>query len=263
MYLIGVDGGGTKTTVALTNENGEILSVERGDISNWRNVGVDASIDVVFDLIKKVKKEKKISLSYIALSAIEEEQREKKDYFIKKIKEKGLEGEVFLGSDQIVAFRAGTEKKDGVVVICGTGAVVCGWKDGKKIKASGWGYFADEGSAFYVGIEGYRRLLKILDGREEESEIKKIVLEEWGIKTAEELNERVYNDFIKTLPLLSVIVGKAGEKGDKKAISILEKAAEEVFFSIEAVVVKTNFEENFPIVLSGGMFNSNIFLSYL
>ncbi len=261
MHIIGVDGGGTKTTVALADEKGEIISQEVGGPSNWRNVGVTKSAEVVFSLIKKIKKEKQISLSYIALAGIEEEWKEKKDDFIKELKEKGLEGEVILGSDQLAAFRAGTDEKEGVIVICGTGTVARGFKNGKDVKASAWGFLADEGAAFYTGIEGYRAVQKAFDERGEKTKIADIMRREWSVETPEELNKKVYGDFLKNIPLLSIMVGEAGREGDKIAISILERSGKEVALYAKTVIKKLGFKEKFPVVLSGGMFNSEIFLS--
>ncbi len=260
MYLIGVDGGGTKTTVALADEKGNVMSQEVGGPSNWRNVGISKSAEVVFSLIENVKKEKEVSISFIALAGVEEEWKEKKEEFVEILKEKGLEGDVVLGSDQLAAFRAGTDEKDGVVVICGTGTVARGFRNEKDIKASAWGYLADEGSAFYVGIEGYRVVQKAFDGRGEKTKITDILRREWSVETPEELNKKIYGDFYKNIPLLSVMVGEAGREGDKVAIAILKKSGEEVALSAKTVIKNLGFRERFPVVISGGMFNSEVFL---
>lgn len=260
MYLIGVDGGGTKTTVALADEKGNVMSQEVGGPSNWRNVGISKSAEVVFSLIENVKKEKEVSISFIALAGVEEEWKEKKEEFVEILKEKGLEGDVVLGSDQLAAFRAGTDEKDGVVVICGTGTVARGFRNEKDIKASAWGYLADEGSAFYVGIEGYRVVQKAFDGRGEKTKITDILRREWSVETPEELNKKIYGDFYKNIPLLSIMVGEAGREGDKVAIAILKKSGEEVALSAKTVIKNLGFRERFPVVISGGMFNSEVFL---
>ncbi len=261
MYIIGVDGGGTKTTVALADEKGEVISQKVGGPSNWRNVGVSESAEVVFSLIREVKKEKEVSFSFIALAGIEEEWKGEREEFIEILKEKGLEGEVVLGSDQLAAFRAGTGEKEGVVVICGTGTMARGFRNGEDVKASAWGYLADEGSAFYVGIEGYRAVQKAFDGRGERTKITDILKREWGVESPEGLNEKVYGDFYKNIPLLSVMVGEAGREEDEVAVSILKKAGEEVALSAKTVIKNLGFREKFPVVISGGMFNSEIFLA--
>ncbi len=245
----------------LADKKGTVLGKEKNGSSSWRNVGIEVAAENVFRLIRKISKGKEVSVYCIALAAVEEEHKDRKEEFVKKLREKGLKGEVFVVSDQLSAFRAGTDKKDGVVLICGTGAVARGWKRGREEKASGWGYLADEGAAFYTGIEGYRAIQKSLDGRGEKTKISDILFREWKIKTSEELNKRVYGKFMESVPFISIAVGKAGDRKDKVAISILEKGAKEAVLSLKAVVEKLNFQESFPVVLTGGMFNSKVFLS--
>jgi len=261
MYIIGIDGGGTKTDAALADKDGKILSEKRGGSSNLRNVGIAASAETVFALIKEIKGEKDIACIYIALAAIEEEYKEKKDDFRERLREKGLTEKIVIGSDQRAAFRAGTNKKDGVGVICGTGAVAFGFRGEKEEKASGWGYLSDEGAAFYTGIEGYRALQKSFDGRGKKTMLEKFVLQEWGVGGPEELNSMVYKDFMKKIPELSVMVNKAGKEGDAVAVSILEKSGREAALAAGTVIKKLTFKENFPLILSGGMFNSKVLFS--
>ncbi len=262
MYVIGVDGGGTKTTVALSNEKGEILSIKRGSSSNLRNVGAEKAVEIICDLIKEAKEDKEISSTYIALAAVEEEYKDKRDYLIEEIKKREVEGKIFIGSDQLASFYTGTDKKNGVGVICGTGAVAFGFNNGKKEKVSGWGYLGDEGSAFYVGIEIYRALQKSFDGRGEKTIFEDIVLREWGVKNGEDLNKKIYKDFMRVVPSLSLFIDEAGEKGDEVALSIIKRAGEELVVSVKTVIKKLDFKEEFPLVVSGGMFNSEILVDY-
>ena len=58
-YIIGVDGGGTKTTVVLANINGKIISKSVSGISNPRNVGIEAAAQNIAAGIYEVIKGKK------------------------------------------------------------------------------------------------------------------------------------------------------------------------------------------------------------
>ncbi len=263
MHVIGIDGGGTKTTAALADKEGEVVATKKAGSSNPRNVGLEGAAQVVADLVNGLRDEKEIACVYAALSAIDEEFKEKREELKEMIKEKGVKEEVFIGSDQLAAFRAGTDREDGVGVICGTGAVAFGFKEGEKIKASGWGYLGDEGSAFYVGIEGYRSLQKAFDGRIKGESLREILSGERGIDTPEDLNERIYQDPMKEIPSLSVIVSKAAEKGDETAVSIMRSAGKELALSLRTVIEDLGFKKEFPVVLSGGMFNSDILLGSL
>ncbi|MCF7845514.1 MAG: hypothetical protein K9M12_02000 [Candidatus Pacebacteria bacterium] len=258
-YVIGVDGGGTKTTVALADESGEILSIERGGPSNIRNVGLEVAVENIFNAIKKVKKEESVSRYCIALASVEEEQEDKKEEVVKMLKEKGLEEEIFIESDQLPAFKAGTDENDGVVIIAGTGAVCRGWRSYKDYKTNGWGYLAGEGSAFYAGIETYRAVQKSFDGRGEKTKMEEILKEEWGVESAIDFNKKVYPNFMEALPQLSVVLDKAEQQGDYVARNILEKTSDELFLSAKTVIEKLDFREvKFPVVFSGGMFKSDL-----
>ncbi len=258
MYIIGVDGGGTKTTAALADERGEILSVEKGGPSNIRNVGLETAVENILSVVKKVQKEKTVSCYCIALASVEEEEQDKKEEVVRMLKEKGVEGKILIESDQLSAFKAGTDENDGVVVIAGTGAVCKGWRSYKEHKTNGWGYLAGEGSAFYAGIETYRAVQKSFDGRGEKTKIEDILREEWEVESAEDFNKKMYPDFMKSLPLLSVVLDKAEQQGDFVARRILEKISDELFLSAKTVIEKLEFREvKFPVVLSGGMFKSD------
>ena len=75
-YVIGIDGGGTKTEVALANLQGKILVQVKSGPSNLRNLGVKRSVFNISQGIRKVLNKKRINevLSVsVALAAVEEE----------------------------------------------------------------------------------------------------------------------------------------------------------------------------------------------
>ena len=49
--VIAVDGGGSKTDVALVRGNGEALALVRGPSSHAHHVGVEGSLDVIAGLL--------------------------------------------------------------------------------------------------------------------------------------------------------------------------------------------------------------------
>lgn len=251
MY-IGVDGGGTKTTVALADKKGNIVARLTGGPSSPRNIGIDATIENVYKLIKEVQKDNDILSSFIALPGVEEEFAEAKELIAEKLKEKGVQGKIVVGSDQLSAFRAGTEKEEGVLVVAGTGSVAHGWRN-KEALCGSWGYLADEGSAFWIGIEAFRLVTKELDGRGEKTKITEKIFKEWKISSAEELRKVVYSDFIKYIPQISTFVEALS---DPLAEDILKRAGEELALSANIVTERLEFDTHFPLIVSGGVFQS-------
>ncbi len=263
-YFLGIDGGGTKTTVALSDMEGRIVKKEIGKPSNLRNIGFKESLFNLKEVIEKVvPQEGEVVSSAIALASIEEEYREEGEIIAKEI-EKFLGGKVVVVSDQVIAFRAGTDKKDGVVIISGTGSVARGWKEEREIKVGGWGWLADEGAAFWTGIEVFRLLGKVFDKREESNLMEKIIREEWKINSPEELNREVYKSFMEKIPLLSIVADRAAKEGDLAAKKILSQAGEELSLMAKRVIEHLSLEkESFPVIKSGGMFKSEVVESIL
>ena len=270
-YIIGVDGGGTKTEAALANFEGKILKLAKTGPSNLRNVGIkSATEDIVLGIKKVLPREGKILSIFIGLAAVEEEYKPKKEEIKKEILKrlKNFKSKITIGSDQMVAFKSGTDEKDGIVLISGTGCVCHGWKNGKEAKTSGWGWLDDEGSGFWAGQKGSQAVLKELDGRGSKTLITKLIFKEWKLKNKEDFLKKIYSEnFVQEISLISRIVDKAANKGDKIAKNIMIEAGKELAKSALTVIKKLDFhhvkrgkKQKFPIVLIGGMFDSKVVL---
>lgn len=254
-YVIGVDGGGTKTEAALADSEGKILKIAKSGPSNPRNIGIEKCLFNVSQAIEKVKGKKKVNSISIGLPAFEEEFKTMKKVTLKKL---NFKGNIKIYSDQIVAFRSVTDEKEGIVMISGTGCVCHGWRGKKEAKVSGWGWLSDEGSGFWTGQKAFQAVLKELDGRGPKTLITKLIFKEYKTKSKEDLLKKIYSsDLVRQVSLISIIVDKAANKRDKIAKSIMEEAGKELAKAAVAVIKKLKFQnEIFPLVLIGGMFES-------
>jgi len=272
LYVIGVDAGGTKTDVALADLRGKILAITRPGSASPRNLGIEESVfniaKGIKEVLKKTRKGGKIISTFVALPSIEEEYKERKGDILEKLKEqkgisKILKGKILIGSDQIAAFRSGTKGKDGVLLIAGTGCVAHGWKGEKEAKISGWGWLADEGSAFWVGQKVFQTILKNLDKRGSETFLTELAFREFKTKDKIELLKRIYSQNpTEIVPKFSIICDKASKKGDRIAKRIMAEAGKELALAAKKVIQELKFQRiKFPLVLIGSMFKSKIVLN--
>lgn len=253
--VLAVDGGGTKTSLVLSDLEGNKIKSAKAGPASLRNNGLDNSCESVLKGFKRLLPiEGQLVSTFVGFPAFEEEYSDKKEYIEEYLK-KVIPGKLKVGSDQLVAFKSGTDKDYGVVVIAGTGGVIRGFDGNNSKKASGWGYFADEGSAFWAGIEAYRRVTKQLDGRGKKTLITEMLFEEWNLQDGNDLNKKIYDNPMKSIPKLSVLVDYAQREGDEIATQILKKAADEIFWGVEVVSKKLKLDQ-FPLILVGGMFKS-------
>lgn len=274
-YIIGVDGGGTKTVAVLADLNGKILKIGKSNTSNPRNVGIEIAIENIIKAIKDIlpkNRNSQILSIFIGLSAVEEEFRLKVKKIQKELlKEKKisqlLKGEIKIVSDQLIAFKSGTEEKDGIVLIAGTGCVAHGWREEKEFKVSGWGWLADEGSGFWIGQRIFQAILKTLDKRRPKTLLVDFAFRKLGLKKQDSnlLNQKIYTpDFIKRVSSLSSICDTVAQKKDKIAKKILVEAGNELVSAVKTVIKELGFfEEKFPLVLVGGLFKSKVILDVL
>ena len=270
-YVIGVDGGGTKTTVALADLKGKILETIKAGPSSPRNIGIRKTVANIAEGIKKIlprKKKIEIPSVFIGLPSMEEEFKSRAGEIRRELlRYKGLslilKSRLTIGSDQLVAFRSGINSKDGVILIAGTGCVAHGWRGKKEAKASGWGWLADEGSSFWAGQKVYQAVLKDLDWRGSKTSLRKLVFQKFKIKEdGNLLNKIIYSQKLsEILPPLSLICDKAAKKKDRVARNILIEAGKELALSVKTVIKRLDFQKSrFPLVLVGGMFNSKVVL---
>ena len=270
-YVIGVDGGATKTVAALAGLDGKILKTGKTGSSSAINIGIKAAAQNVAGAISKIlpKKRSQIYSVFIGLPGIQERpelaSKLQREIFNDRKVSIIFREKFKIASDQIVAFRAGTDKKDGIVLIAGTGCVAHGWKEQKEYKSSGWGWLADEGSAFWVGQRVFQAVLKDLDARGPKTLLTDSVFLKLRInkKNQKLFRNKIYSgDFINKASSLSLVCDIAAKKGDKAAKNILIEAGEELALSTNTVIKKLNFKnEKFPLVLIGSMFNSKILLN--
>ncbi len=261
-FVIGVDGGGTKTAVALADMDGKIVARALAGIANPRNVGIAASAENIAKGISQVLKrrpEARVESVFIGMPALEEEYKNKKTEILKALKKQipGIfKSKVTLGSDQMVAFRSGATGPDGIVAISGTGCAVHGWNNGKEVKVNGWGWLADEGSAFWVGQKTFQAILKSYDGRVPDTVLEKTALKNLKLKNLHDLIGFAYTDFAKNIPLLFRVCDDAAGRSDKVAREILIQAGKEISLSVREVAAKLHYFEQVPLVLVGGAYTS-------
>ncbi len=257
-YVIGIDGGGTKTTALLADKKGELLSrVEAGPTSP-RNIGAEKAAKTLLKIIKDIEDEKEAARIIIGLASVEEQPsyiKEIEKHFPEEVRKKSR-----IVSDQLVAFRAGTEKEDGLLLIAGTGCVARGWRSGREAKVSGWGWLEDKGSAFWLGQKVLQAILSAFDGRGPETLLKEIVFSELEVGSVQELLDVVYKDPLEVVPSFSSFCDAACKRKDEVARGLMKKAGEELALTSLTLVKKLNFKGSFPFVLVGSMFNSKIVL---
>lgn len=265
MYYLGIDGGGTKTTCLVCNENLEEVFRTVGSSVNFYSEGLAAARKNMKDMLETIRRETGISRFSgvcVGSSALFGRADEKtKSDFCNGVFDAD---NIIMDSDLFIALKA-SEKKNVLVTIAGTGSMVAGFNEkGEVITKGGFGYIlGDEGSGYRIALDGIREGVRSLDGTGENTLLGEYLLEFAGVNVKEELVDAFYSPEKdrKSLAAFSVYVSKAAEKGDKIARRILENQAELLSFAVKSLVKE--MPEKPYAALYGGVFqHSEIFRDY-
>lgn len=272
--MLGVDGGGTKTIVNISDLDGKVLAEAVSGSCNYKGTGFEESVkninNGVLDAISEISDFNssifKRACFGIAGCDLEEDLLiYKKIVFNKKIKSYLIPDKTIICNDTRIGLEVGSNKKNKVIIISGTGSNCYGVnKYGQEAKASGWDYIlGDEGSGYEIGIKALKALMKAYDKRGQKTLLSETIFEDLNIKNINQLIKWSYNDiYLKDrFASLAKTVCRTAEMGDSISIKILEEAAEELDITISAVVKSLDLvKENFDLVFVGNIFKCEVYL---
>ncbi len=270
-YVLGVDGGGTKTLAAAADMDGKIVAEIQFGSSNFKSSGFERAKDNytkgILSLAWKLKKSFKDKTPFfkracIGLAGLNTA------YDRKMFNELVLNDDLrpildidntIMVNDTVIGLAAGSVKENRLIIIAGTGSNCYGINDkGVQAKANGWDHIlGDEGSGFSMGIHTLRAVMRAYDGRGPETLLTRNVFEYLKIKDIDELNMWTYDtEFTKDrFASLSLVLCNTAEMGDRVAIKILKKEALEVILNIKTVARKLKLEnKDFDLVFVGKNF---------
>ena len=254
-YILGVDGGGTKTLALLGDVDGNVLARGVSGASNYNAVGFEAACSALESAIHMACKEYPGEISALCLGLAGAGRKEELERFQNWAVDKFPKTMVKVINDAEILLMAGAPSGPALALICGTGSIVYGRTvTGELIRAGGWGYlFGDEGSGYAIGVAALRAVMQAYDKRGPETLLSELVLERCGLSTAPELVPAIYGAESprSQLASLSDLVEQAAGRADSVAIGILEEASRELARAIAAVYPKLE-TSTVPLVITGG-----------
>jgi N-acetylglucosamine kinase-like BadF-type ATPase len=265
-YIIGMDGGGTKTRCIIADIEGEVLYECTGGPSNFLIIGVMPASKNIFSLLKQCMNKLKISCRDIDILLLGtagagrmNDARKFETAFKKYLKEKNIILKKFMvESDAKIALEAAFPGTPGCILIAGTGSIIMGKdSDGNIYRAGGFGrHLGDEGSGYVLGRKALIAAAKEYDGRGTATLITKLLKEKFKINSAEDLIAEIYHkkfDAASAAPLLL----EAAELNDHAALKIIDEEIEELLEHIKAMGAKIKIAE-LNVALAGSLLDKII-----
>ena len=239
-YIIGVDGGGTKTEAVAYSLDGEVLAKSLTGFGNLLNDEKEALNNITSAVNEILDKLSIDGLEGIYLGIAGSEVSDNAEKIHNELKAKFNLDSVIM-NDGDLALKALLKGEDGILVIAGTGSTAFGINGTKQARCGGWGHIlGDEGSAYKISIEAFKRMIHEYDFGLERSELSQSILDELNVQEVDEVIGFIYSATKDEIAGFAGLVSKYAEKGDEYAKGILEtegialaKDAERVFKSLD------------------------------
>jgi len=238
-YVLGFDGGGTKTECVLMDSAGGIVARSISGPSNPARVGVEAAtreIKKAAELVLREAGAKRNSVVALGAGLAGTGQQEMKQQMRVSLEE-AFPGTVVNLLTDLEAALAATGKGPAIVLVAGTGSAAIGRDEQGQIwRAGGYGPpFSDEGSSFSIGSRAVARAMSEREERGGDSMLGETILGQFGCAGWAELQQRASAHPDKVFPAIFPIVAAAADAGDATAREILQEAACQLAALVKAV----------------------------
>ncbi|WP_214109162.1 N-acetylglucosamine kinase [Acrocarpospora catenulata] len=230
--VLAVDGGNSKTDVALIAEDGTVLATARGAAFLPQSVGVPAAIDALHAAVRQalphaVSPYADHIAAYVAGADLPVEE----DRLTAELLSRGYGRGVVVGNDTFALLRAGTEATWGAAVVCGAGInAVAVAPDGRVARFPALGRISgDWGGGSGLAEEALWHAVRAEDGRGPATALTEVVRGVFGTRTVEEVVIALHFEELPTERLHELVAPLlAAAPGDAVARSVVERQAEEI-----------------------------------
>ncbi len=258
-WLLGVDGGGSKTAVHIAClENGKLRVVAKatGHASNLRALGAAtalANLDEAIDRALASTPGVQIDRAVLALAG--SQTREAKSRIEDWAAQRKLATHVRIAHDidPVLAIAAAHPKP--LALIAGTGSAAGALNaEGRQVVVGGWGHWiGDRGSAFDIGRQAIAAVADAADGIGPETALAGILLEHFDVDSPRRIVTRLAGvDARSTIASCAVHVTTAAES-DAVARRIVDAAANDAAKLMLAAADKAGTSEGASLAVAGGV----------
>ncbi len=263
-WVLGFDGGGTKTDCVLMDESGAVVARARSGASNPTSFGVEVSLASLAEAAKDAlrtagRSEKDVAYVVAGVSGAGEPSMR---WALQSGLQPGFPNATILITSDLVLSLGATGEIPSVVVIAGTGSAVLGKTAPFELaRAGGFGpVIGDPGSAYDIG----RKAVAMCFQKHLNSEAFPLGAKILG------LFKLSFNEFFDqaraqpgaVFPKIFQVVASAAESGDAAAQALLASAAQDLQEQTREVIEKLKLREsNFFLAKTGGVFDGSAFLN--
>jgi len=261
--VLAVDGGNSKTDLALVSIDGNALALVRGPRSTPQYLGADGCVRVLGDLLDEAARDAALTrddgpvadVAKLLLAGVDfpADEREVEEAAARR----GWAERTTVENDTFAVLRAGTDRGWGVAVVCGSGINCVGVApDGRHARFPSLGAITgDWGGGYDVGLAAVVAAARSEDGRGPKTSLEHAVPSHFGLSTPGELAEAVHRGRVqqsRVIELAPIVFAHAAE--DAIAAQIVERLASEIAALARVALTRLKLvDDDVEVLLGGGL----------
>lgn len=265
--VLAVDGGNSKTDVALVDHEGRPVAHVRGPGSSPHSLGIDGCASLLDDLVAKAAAQAGLGGPrdvaehagvYLAGADIPAET----EMLTEAIAAKQWASRLIVDNDTFALLRSGTDDHDAVAVVCGAGINCVGVAaDGRHARFPSLGRISgDWGGGVHLGDEALWWAARAADGRAQPTVLEHLIVTHFERSSLQEVIEDLHFGRLGHARLGELSPGvlrAASQTQDPTAMAIVSRQAEEVTSLVQAALRRLDLmDRHATVVLGGGVLTS-------
>ncbi|GGG21940.1 N-acetylglucosamine kinase [Paenibacillus abyssi] len=259
-FVIGVDGGGSKTHAVVMDEKGKKLGEGVSGCGNHQFGGIEQAIAHINEAVELALQEAGLppqAVDYVmfGLAGADREY----DFNILRPALAALPYANWdVVCDTMEGLRIGSRDNQGVILVCGSGTNAAGRNaKGETIQTGGFGYlYGDAAGGGAMAQETFRAAVRSWEQREIPSVLTELVPRYFGQESMEALVNDCLDKEMGVVPSdLTIVLHQAADQGDELAIRLLKETGRELGLAGLSVIRRLGGFEGgtIPIVLVGSV----------
>jgi N-acetylglucosamine kinase-like BadF-type ATPase len=265
--VLAIDGGNSKTDVALIADDGTVLASLRGPGASHEDFGLEEAMRRLGEIVQTAVGRPGLVARHTSACLAGADLPEEEAMLTAAIERQGWTQTAAVANDTFAVLRAGLTPDDnepawGVAVTCGAGINCVGVApDGVTTRFLAFGLLSgDWGGGLGLGHHSVWHAIRAEDGRGEPTELRTAVPAFFGLASMHDVAVAIHlgqlgeDDLIR----LPAVLFATAEAGDAVALSLVERQAEEVTTMAVTAISRLDLHagrrsNEIPVILGGGV----------
>jgi N-acetylglucosamine kinase len=265
-YVLGIDGGATKTEAILISSDGRVIGVGRGGPSNYHAAGIEATRQGIAEAVAEAHAAAGVAAgpcaaAFLGLAGLVSPRDRAIIYALARELHLAPDDAIGIDHDCRIALAGGLSGRPGIVQIAGTGSSTFGVNAaGEAWRAGGWGQLlADEGSGYWFGLRAMQSAVGAYDGRLGDTILLDRIQDALQLKDMNDIMQRLYFDGMgkREIAALAPLVLDAARAGDRIARELVDEGMGHLAACVDAMARRLKMTgAPVEIALVGGLFQA-------